>query len=111
MEINWFIRLIKKKGDETIDRYKTRLVAQGFKQIKETDFNLVYTSVVKSPTIRIVLSLAVSRGYKLRQIDVKNTFLQGKLDKLVYMKQPKRYENSKYPTHVYKLNKAIYGVK
>lgn len=92
---------IKKKGDGTIDRYKARLVAQGFKQLEGIDFSHIYSLVVKFPTIRIVLSLVVFRGYKLCQIDGRNAFLQGDLDELVYMKQPKGYENKDCPNHLW----------
>jgi hypothetical protein len=49
--------------------------------------------VVKVATIHLVLSLVVSKGWSLRQLDVQNTFLHGVLEWEVYMKQPPRYEN------------------
>jgi hypothetical protein len=58
-----------------------------------------------------VLSLAVSRGWSLRQLDVKNAFLHGLLKKDVYMTQQPGFINQSRPSHVCKLNKAIYGLK
>jgi len=43
---------------------------------------------VKAATIRLVLSLAVSNNWSLRQLDVKNVFLHGLLEEEVFMRQP-----------------------
>lgn len=67
--------------------------------------------MVKSSTLRVVLSLAVANGWKLRQLDFNNAFLNGKLDEDVYMSQPPGYVDNKFPHYVCKLNKAIYGLK
>jgi hypothetical protein len=102
---------IKRKSDATIDRYKARLVAKGFKQRYEIDYEDTFSPVVKATTIRIVLSVAVSRGWCLRQLDVQNTFLHGVLEEEVFMSQPPGYEDPAFPNHVCKLDKTIYGLK
>lgn len=53
---------IKSKADGTLDRYKARLVAKGFKQRYDIDYEDTFSPVVKAATIRVILSLAVSRG-------------------------------------------------
>jgi histone deacetylase 1/2 len=101
----------KFKSDGSLDNYKGRLVAKGFKQRYGIDYGDTFSPVAKPTTIRVVLSLAVSGGRSLRQLDVSNAFLHGHLEKDVYMKQPLGYEDKNFPGYVCKLDKALYGLK
>lgn len=83
----WVFR-IKYNVDGSITRYKARLVAKGFHQRPGLDFIVTFSHVAKHTTVRVVLSLAVSFDSPSRQVDVNNAFLQGKLEKDVYMAQP-----------------------
>ena len=67
--------------------------------------------MVKPTSVCLVLSLVVSRGWSLQQLDVNNAFLQGHLSEYVYMSQPPGFVDLDNPTHVCKLRKAIYGLK
>ena len=99
VDCKWVFR-IKKRADGSIDRYKARLVAKGFKQRYGIDYEDTFSPVVKIATIRIVLAISVSRGWSLRQLDVKNAFLHGVLEEEVYMKQPPGFEHPDAPNHV-----------
>jgi hypothetical protein len=102
---------VKRKADGLLDKYKAPLFAKGYKQRYGIYYENTFSPVVKAATIRIILSIAVSHGWSLRQLDVKNAFLHGVLAEEVYMRQPRGYEDKKHPNYVYKLEKALYGLK
>lgn len=59
----------------------------------------------------MVLAFAVMKKWRLHQIDVKNTFLNGVLTETVDMEQPPGYVDSRFPSHVCRLKKALYDLK
>jgi hypothetical protein len=59
----------------------------------------------------LVLSIAVSEGWSLHQLDVQNVFLHGVLGEDVFMKQPPGFVDSNFPSYHCKLDKALYGLK
>lgn len=105
----WVFR-IKKNADGTIQSYKARLVAKGFHQQQGFDFDETCSPVVKPSTIRVVLTLALSKGWNIRQLDVNNAFLNGCLHEEVYMEQPSGFEH-RDKNLVCKLQKSLYGLK
>jgi hypothetical protein len=97
--------------DGIVVRNKARLVAQGYTQVEGLDFGETYASVARLESIRILLVYACAHNIKLYQMDVKSVFLNGYINKLVYVEQPPSFEDDKKLNHVYKLRKALYGLK
>jgi hypothetical protein len=60
-------------------------VAKGFKQRYGIDYDDTFNPVIKIATICTILSIVVSKGWNLRQLDVQNVFLHGYLEEEVYM--------------------------
>jgi hypothetical protein len=75
------------------------------------DFDETFASVARLESIRMLLVYATQHGFKLYQMDVKNTFLNGQIKEEVYVKQTSGFESEGYSNHVYKLHKALYGLK
>ena len=92
-------------------RNKAHLVAQSYTQVDGIDFDETFASVARLEAIRILLAYANHHNILLYQMDVKSAFLNGKIEKEVYVAQPPGFEDPKHPDMVYKLNKALYGLK
>ncbi|RVW14006.1 Retrovirus-related Pol polyprotein from transposon RE1 [Vitis vinifera] len=69
------------------------------------------SSSCEACTIRLILALAVSFQWPIRQLDVENAFLNGDLQEEVFIAQPQGFVHPKYPHYVCKLHKALYGLK
>jgi hypothetical protein len=97
--------------DGEVVRNKAHLVAQGYSQVEGQDFGETFAHVAHLEAIRILLAFAISKGFKLYQMDVKSVFLNGVIQEKVFVKQRLDFENPKYPNRVYKISKALYGLK
>jgi hypothetical protein len=87
-----------KEGEKgEVVRNKSRLVAQGFSQKEEIDYEETFAPVARLEAIRISLAFSVAKGFKLHQMDVKSAFLFGVLEEEVYVRQPPGFESEKYP--------------
>lgn len=102
---------MKRRSDNTIERHKVRLVDQGSTQEANVDYFETMNSVIKLTTIRLVVSIAQSQGWSLRQLDRNNVFINSDLNEVIYMKQPRGFEDPVKAHYVCRLNKALYGVK
>jgi hypothetical protein len=101
----------KLRTDGSIEKYKARLVVQGFGQKEGFDFFDTYAPVARITTIRMILALASIHKLLIHQMDVKTAFLHGDLEEEIYMKQPEGFIVPGQENKVCKLVKSLYGLK
>ncbi|KAK8597328.1 hypothetical protein V6N12_065799 [Hibiscus sabdariffa] len=97
--------------DGNVQTYKGRLVAKGFRQIHGVDYDETFSPVAIIKSIRILLAVAALHDYEIWQMDVKTTFLNGKLEEDMYMTQLEGFVTPENAGKVCKLQRSIYGLK
>jgi hypothetical protein len=80
-------------------------------QVTCLDFEETFAPVARLESIRILLAYVAHHSFRLFQMDVKSAFLNGPIKEEVYVEQPPSFEDDRYPGHVYKLSKALCGLK
>lgn len=108
--LKWIFK-IKRNSDGSINKYKSRLVAKGYIQRHGVDFEEVFAPVARIETVRFIIALAASRGWRIHHLDVKTAFLHGDLKETVFLSQPEGFKVKGSEDKVYKLNKALYGLR
>nr|GEZ60162.1 retrovirus-related Pol polyprotein from transposon TNT 1-94 [Tanacetum cinerariifolium] len=105
--------IYKVKLDELrgILKNKARLVARGYRQEEGINFEESFAPVARLEAIRIFLAYAAHKNMVVYHMDVKTTFLNGNLRENVYVNQPDGFVDPDNPNHMYKLKKALNGLK
>jgi hypothetical protein len=106
-----WIYKIKHAIDGSVEKYKVRFVARGFSQVEGIDYEETFAPVARYTSIRTIISLATSMGWRLHQMDVRTTFLNGEIEEEVYIEQPDGFVTHEKESHVCRLKKALYGLK
>ena len=99
----------KIRPDREILKYKARIVAQGFTQVKGVDFDKTFALVAKLSILCNILTVAAEHNLKVHQMDVKCTYLNGKLEEEIFMEPPPSFDA--LGNMVFHLCKAVYGTK
>jgi hypothetical protein len=87
------------------------LICKGYAHIEGIDFEETFSPGARMEAIQFLLAYACSRNVKVYQMDVKSSFLNGKLEEEVYNEQPEGFQLSENTNYVCKLKKALYGLK
>jgi hypothetical protein len=74
-------------SDSSSSNYKARILAKGFRQEYDVDFDEVFSPLVKMTTLHFLLGVVALEDFELLQLDVKTKFLHGDLDKEIYVEQ------------------------
>jgi len=79
--------LVKKKfkAEGKVEKYKARLVAKDYSQVKGIEFGEIFSLVAKLNSIIFMLSIATAFYFEVEHTDVKITFLHGDLEEEIYM--------------------------
>ena len=67
------------------------MAARGFTKKPGIDFYETFSPVARLERIRIVIVVVAQKKWKIFQLDVKSTFLNGKLDEEIYVEQPQGF--------------------
>ncbi|GJS78472.1 retrovirus-related pol polyprotein from transposon TNT 1-94 [Tanacetum coccineum] len=110
LALKWIYKVkLDEHGD--VPKNKARLVAKGYRQEDGIDFKESFASVARIKSIRIFIANAASKNMTIYHMDVKTAFLNGELKEEVYVSQPEGFVDPDHPSHVYRLKKALYGLK
>jgi hypothetical protein len=106
-----WIYKIKHVVDGSIEKYKAIFMAKWFSQVEGVDYDEMFSPVAQYISIRSIIALAASMGWKLHQMDVKTTFLNDEIEEEFYIEHPEGFVVRNKRSHVCRLKKSIYGLK
>lgn len=108
--LKWVYKL-KRDANGNVTKYKARLVAKGYVQEYGIDYDEVYAPVTRLETVRLLLALSAKKKWEVHHLDAKTAFLNEDIKEDVYVAQPEGYEKKGREHLVYKLKKALYGLR
>ena len=104
--LKWLFQ-VKQDFDGQIIKHKANLVLKGFSQSYSIDFTDVFALVLSLETVRVLLAISTYHGWKIHDMNLKSTFLNGEIIKDIYVYQPEGYETTAKEHLVYKLKRAL----
>jgi len=108
IKYKWVLN-VKQDHTGAITRYKGCLVAKGFSQIPGINFTETFVPVVQLETFWTLIAIAVYYKLDIHTMDVVEAYLDGELNKMIYMEQLPGYEDG--TNHIYRLCHPLYGLK
>ena len=109
LQTRW-VFTIKRDEDGKICRYKARWVAKGYLQKAGIDYDQTYAAVMRIQTSRAIIAYALAHDLKLTQADIVTAYLNGDMDREIYVQLPEGFGEGNQGTYA-RLQKALYGTK
>lgn len=109
IDLKWIFKL-KRDTNGGIVKHKARTVAKGYVKEYIVDFEESFAPVTRLEIMRLLLALAAKNGWEIHHLDVKSSFLKGKLNEVVNVSQLEGFKKKGHEHLVYKLKKAMYGL-
>jgi hypothetical protein len=109
IDLKWVYKVKRNEAGEIV-RHKACLVAKGYVQHTNINFDEVFTSITRFEFVRMMVALAAHHRWLVHHMDVKSAFLNGSLAEVVYAKQPPGFIAAGNEDKVYRLRKALYGL-
>jgi len=82
----WFYK-VKQATDGSVEKHKVKFVAKGFSLVEGIYYEETFPPVERYSSIKSILALSAQMGWKIHQMDVKTTFLNGVIEEEVYIEQ------------------------
>ena len=101
----------KLNEDGKVIRNKARLVCKGYAQVEGLDFEEAFAAVARMEAIRMFLAYSCFQNFNVYQMDIKSAFFNGELNEEVYTEQPEGFKQFGKEDGVWKLKKALHGLK
>ena len=105
---------IKYTSNGLIDCFKACLVARGFSQQYEIDYEEIFASNLHFKSLRLLFSIAAIDNLHIHQMDVVSAYLAGHLKEEIYMEISEGLSLNSFrasPRCVYRLIKGLYRLK
>ncbi|GJX54210.1 retrovirus-related pol polyprotein from transposon TNT 1-94 [Tanacetum coccineum] len=110
MVVKWIWKN-KTNAEKTVFRNKSRLVAKGYGQDEGIDFEVSFATIARLEAVRIFVAYAAHKNFPIYQMDIKTAFLNGPLKEEVFVRHSDGFVDLDFSNHVYRLKKALYGLK
>jgi len=98
-------------GTSPIIDHRAHLVAKGFSQTKGIDYEETFAPVARLDSLHLLLAIAAHWDLDTHHIDIKLAYLNGDLDKKIYINQPKGFTVTGKENRVCLLKTALYGLR